>query len=182
MDRHNCTIVIDTNQFCGDYMLSGLRWKHLIEYLNNTDASLQMPSIVWEELRRNYEKHVVRLLEDSRSALDKLNRHVGFKAPHFNFYGARFELSGRPEKLSVGDLVEPYLSYVKARLHLHSKDFLPWDNAWFDDMVRRAIDHMKPFGDDSDKGFKDTLLWKTLLSLQKRPGFTDGPVHAGDIH
>lgn len=176
MNRHNCTIIIDTNQFCGDYMLSGMRWKQLTEYLTTTDACLQMPSIVWEEIKRNYTKHVKGLFLNANSAIERLNHHTQFRAPHFNYSGMHFEIDNRSGAFSIEDLVERYLSFIKTKLQLKSKDYLLWDKNWFDDIVDRAICHAKPFGDESDKGFKDTLLWKTILSLEKRPGFKNDPI------
>lgn len=176
MNRHNCTIIIDTNQFCADYMLSGMRWKQLSEYLSTTDACIQMPSVVWEEIKRNYTKHVTALFSNANSAIERLNHHTQFRAPHFNFLGIRFEIDKNFGGFSIEDLVERYLSFIKQKLQLKSKDYLRWDKNWFDDIVKRAICHAKPFGDESDKGFKDTLLWKTILSLEKRPGFKNEPV------
>jgi len=176
MNRHNCTIIIDTNQFCGDYMLSGMRWKQLVSYLSKTDATLQMPSIVWEEIKRNYTKKLSELHTHAITAVERLNHHTVFRAPHFSYWGDRYEVSPLNRIHSVDELVDRYLSYVKDTLNLKSKDFLLWDSNWFEELIERAINHVKPFGEDSDKGFKDSLLWKTVLALEKRPGFKDGPI------
>ncbi len=157
-------------------MLSGMRWKRLIEYIGKTDATIQMPTVVWEEIKRNYTKVVNGLFANASSAIEKLNHHLNFRAPHFSYWGARLELSGQPKALSVADVVERYLSFVKETLQLKGKDFVRWDRSWFEEIIDRAINRVKPFGDESDKGFKDTLLWKTILSLANRPGFKDGPV------
>lgn len=176
MNRHNCTIIIDTNQFCNDYMLSGLRWTQLVEYLKKTDASLQMPNVVWEEIKRNYTKHLKGLFANADSAVERLNHHTNFRAPHFQYHGMNFSFGNRSSELSIEDLVIRYLSFVKTKLQLKGKDYLRWDKSWFDEIVERAINHTKPFGEESDKGFKDTLLWKTAMSLKNRPGFDDGPI------
>ena len=182
MSKHECTIIVDTNQFCSDLMLSGLRWKRLIEYINKTDACLQMPRIVWQEIYRNYIKTVGSYYGGAISTIDKLNHHIGFSSPAIGFFGGRYEM--RDARYACGDLsgdfmknlARAYLAYIKNTLQLKAKDFIETDAGWFNDLVERAINHIKPFSDESDKGFKDTLLWKSILSLGERAGFKDHPV------
>lgn len=182
MSKHECTIIVDTNQFCSDLMLSGLRWKRLIEYVNKTDACLQMPRIVWQEMHRNFIKTVNTYYDNAISTIEKLNHHVGFSSPTVGFFGGRYEI--KDAKFACGDLsgdfmeglAKAYLAYIKNTLQLKAKDFIETDPGWFDDLVERAIKHTKPFSSESDKGFKDTLLWKSVLSLRERPGFKDHPV------
>ena len=163
-------------------MLSGMRWRRLIEYIEKTDACLQMPQVVWKEIYRNYAKTVDGYYSNALSAIEKLNHHVGFKSPAVGFYGARYQMTearGSCKDLPMGtaeELTKAYLSYLKNALKLKAKDFIQTDNAWFDEVVERAVNHVKPFSDESDKGFKDTLLWKSVLSLKQRPGFKDHPV------
>ena len=157
MSKHECTIVIDTNQFCSDMMLSGLRWKSLAEYIKKTDACLQMPRIVWQEIYRNYLKTIGSHYINAASAIEKLNHHVGFSSPKVNFWGGSFQMNdvrGACTELATGDtneLGKAYLAYIKGKLNLKAKDFIEIDSAWFDEIVERAINHVKPFADESDK-------------------------------
>lgn len=182
MGRHECTIVIDTNQFCSDVMLSGLRWRSFVEYVNKTDACLQMPRIVWQELLRNYVKIVGNYYSGADSAIEKLNHCIGFSSPKLGFYGGRYQMRDvRGSHASsfrddVDEVGKAYLAYVKGTLGLKAKDFIEIDSAWFDEIVERAVNHIKPFSEESDKGFKDTVLWKSVLSLAHKPGFKDHPI------
>jgi len=72
MDKHSCTIVIDTNQFRGDFMLSETRWENLLQYLKKTNASLQMPTIIWEEIAQNFRKNLQSLLREATSTCEKI--------------------------------------------------------------------------------------------------------------
>ena len=182
MSKHECTIVIDTNQFCSDMMLSGLRWKRLIEYVDKTGACMQMPRIVWQEIYRNYAKTVSSHYANAVLAIEKLNHHIGFSSPALNFWGERYQISdvrGACTDLAgeaTANLAKAYLAHIKNTLKLKAKDFIETDSSWFDEVIERAVNHVKPFSDESDKGFKDTLLWKSVLSLKQRPGFKDHPI------
>ena len=73
--------------------------------------------------------------------------------------------------------VERYdLAHVKNKLGLGKGAFLQIETKWYDDIYKRALVHTKPFSDESDKGFKDSLLWKSMISLAKKPGYADAPV------
>lgn len=176
MDKHGCTIIIDTNQFHGDFMLSETRWKNLLQYLKKTNASLQMPTIIWEEIARNYRKNLESHLSQAKATFEKINHHLNFNAELFGYNGwaNRLKLDGLC--LTPLELTYRYMSFLKSSLHLELKDFLDWDKKWMPDIVSRAIEHTKPFAEDSDKGFKDTLIWMTIMSLADRPGFKQSPI------
>lgn len=176
MDRHSCTIIIDTNQFRGDFMLSETRWERLLQYLAITNASLQMPTIIWEEIARNYRRHLETLFNDQKSTIEKINHHLDFNVPHFNYIGYYNKLTFSEPQLTPAEITDRYMAFLKASLGLETKDFIDWDAKWMSEVVARAINHVKPFSEDSDKGLKDTLIWKTILSLSSKHGFKDDPI------
>lgn len=178
MNKHQCTIIIDTNQFYSDMMLSGLRWKKLIEYIEKTDACIQMPQIVWDEIHRNHKKITKNHYHTALSAIEKLNTFLNFSEPSLDFFGEKYKITETRSKSPglTDKITQAYLAHIKKSLQLKAKDFIKTDTLWFDEIVRRAINHKKPFSEDSDKGFKDTILWKSILSLKQRPGFKDYPL------
>lgn len=176
MDKHSCTIVIDTNQFRGDFMLSETRWENLLQYLKKTNASLQMPTIIWEEIAQNFRKNLQSLLREATSTCEKINHLIEFNSAHFNYQGSQHSLNISDLQHTPEDITSRYMAFLKASLGLELKDFLDWDEKWMSDIVARAVDHIKPFSEEGDKGLKDTLIWKTILSLATKHGFKDAPI------
>lgn len=157
-------------------MLSEVRWKNLLQYLEKTDASLQMPTLIWEEIARNYRINLESHLSKAKASFEKINHHLRFNALHFEYHGWGQDLKYDALQLTPSQITERYMSFLKTSLRLESKDFLSWDEKWMTEIVFRAIEHTKPFSIDSDKGFKDTLIWKTIMSLAKKPGFSQSPI------
>lgn len=157
-------------------MLSEVRWKNFLQYLENTDASLQMPTLIWDEIARNYRKNLESQLSQTKAGFEKINHHLRFNASHFNYHGWGSSLKLDTLSLTPLEITERYMSFLKDSLHLKSKDFIGWDEKWMPEIVSRSIEHTKPFSADSDKGFKDTLIWKTIMSLAKKPGFSQAPL------
>ena len=176
MDRHSCTIIIDTNQFHGDFMLSETRWTTLLQYLKKTNASLQMPTIIWEEIARNYRKNLENHLSQAKASFDKINHHLRFNSDRFSYNGFANQLNFPSVLLAPIEMTDRYMSFLKTSLYLEHKDFLDWDEKWMADIVARAIEHSKPFAEETDKGLKDALIWKTIMSLAEKPGFNEAPI------
>jgi ribosomal protein S17E len=135
-----------------------------------------MPILIWEEIARNYRNNIENQFKQAERTLEKINHHIDFLAPSFNYYGYAEKLKLTDLKFTPKEITDRYLSFLKATLKLQPKDFLYWDNKWMPEIISRSIEHTKPFAEDSDKGFKDTLIWKTILSLANKPGFKEAPI------
>ncbi len=175
-NKHNCTIIVDTNQFVSDFSLSSIRWKNLIDYLAKTESSLRMPRVVWDELHVNFENRLKESIKKLDDATDQYNRIINFNSETHGFRGREHCLKVREGTHSPSEIAERYLAHVKNKLGLGKGAFLQIETKWYDDIYKRALVHKKPFSDDSDKGFKDSLLWKSMISLAKKPGYADAPV------
>lgn len=174
--KHECTIILDTNQFVRDLTLSEIRWKNLADYIEKTDARIKMPRLVWDELQVNYKKKIDEQLRRAQQNADQYNKLIGFTSEHHHYNGHLHRISLPKRELDTDELMERYLAFVKTKLKLRKYDFLEIDQKWYQEIYQRSLVHKKPFSDESDKGFKDSILWKTVLSLSKRPGFDEAPV------
>lgn len=162
------TIIIDTNQFFSDWSLQGARWQNLLKYMELTDATLLMPEIIWEEIGKNYINQVDSKIESIRKDIKKLQLDVQMHQVLINNPFERLECNE--------DLRAKYLAWLKKKLRLESRHFIATERKWFDNLVQRALNHKKPFSSDSDKGFKDCLIWLSVLGLAEKSGFKEAPI------
>lgn len=175
-NKHNCTIIVDTNQFVSDFSLSSTRWGNLIDYLAKTESTLRIPRVVWDELYVNFENRLKDFRKKIDDATDQYNRIINFNSQTHGFRGREHHLKIPEDTLSSSEFAERYLAQVKNKLRLGKGAFLEIENRWYDEIYKRSLIHKKPFSDESDKGFKDSLLWKSVISLAKKPGYADAPV------
>lgn len=174
--RHECTIILDTNQFIRDLSLSEIRWKNLIDYVRKTDAVVKMPRVVWDEIGVNYKKRINEHLRKAQESTEQFNNLINFQSEHHQFYGHLHRIEPPISTLTPKELMERYLAFIKSTLQLKTQDFLEIENKWYEEIYKRSLIHQKPFSTENDKGFKDSILWKCVLSLSSRPGFKEAPI------
>jgi hypothetical protein len=166
----NYAIVIDTNAL-GDYKKGNLVCKNfkylsvgkfifleLIKYIRDNNLSdrinLVVPKIVLEELKEQQKKEF----------------HKDIKKLDANF--AQFsELEGfnirKPTTLNYEDLLS---NTSGSFMRTHNIKILDYpDNSILPKLINKAIKKYKPFykRNDSDSGFKDAILWESLLHYAK---------------
>lgn len=174
--KHKCTIVLDTNQFIRDITLAETRWNSLIDYIRKTEASIIMPRVVWDETQKNFKKKIADQLKKLQDITGQYNKLIDFHSHHHNYHGSLNRIESAKPELGADELSERHLAYIKSKLGLRAQDFIEIKTSWYEDIYQRALAHQKPFSEDSDKGFKDTILWKSILSLARRPGYKDAPI------
>lgn len=124
------------------------------------DVNVAVPELVWEELRQQkiYAYH---------DKLEKVNKYMG----NFRFPFHQWQNSGEGD----GD----YSNYIDQEISQYKEELqgrqvaikllsLPSQNR-FPSIVKRALEKRPPFeGRDgkADKGFKDALLWESILEYK----------------
>ncbi|SDJ20018.1 hypothetical protein SAMN05421804_10971 [Proteiniclasticum ruminis] len=172
MRIHN--ILLDTNIFfstenirAGQIMLSGnLRW--LIDAIikSGLEAKLfvEIPEIVFLEFKR----HILEEVQDKTKKLEWLMESG--RLPGF-----------RVQKIESDTSIDEYVEEIckDFRDQINSKFSIgfnvPVSSGNLDALIERAISKRPPFeGKDksSDKGFKDAVLWESLLSFKRENPYT----------
>jgi len=136
-------IVLDTNVIIGNWLLEGPNFLLLESFLRNTTSALVVPKIVVEEVLSRHRSGL-------KSSLGELRRLVGRSAP---------EIRG----LDVAKLSTEYESRLRERLRQLGAEIPEYDDIPVAVVASRAVKHLKPFPKDGDKGFKDALIWETIL-------------------
>jgi hypothetical protein len=174
-------IMLDTNQIRleehmeTDYSKCELKGfiLNLIKYV--VDSNLQekilivLPEIVIEEVLKskkdNFESSKTKLKNKTdtiETQLKKFKNIENFNFPELNF----------PEI----DIDYKEVFSQKFRDFLETKSFIQIISVTnkenlFDSILKRAINHDKPFSEVSDKGFKDALIWELFLGFERLNDF-----------
>ena len=177
-NKHECTIVLDTNVFIrGNRKLTEARWKNLIEYISKTNASLLIPRVVWDEVEANFLKSIKAEFASASGAINKFNSAVDFYIDrHPIYHRGQGIASENLQAINLNGITKCYMAYIKDRLSLSGSNILDIEDRHFRSIYAKSISHKKPFSGDGDKGFKDAVLWQTILSLSDRAGFRNAPI------
>jgi len=139
-------IVLDTNIIFRNWHLTGPTIDLLRASVQLGHCRLFVPQIVFEEAEANFRDRVqqhLRQVGRLRGLITPLDLHV--PAP------------------PIGHIVEVYSARLRQRLGEIGAESPTYTDVPLSDIVQRCNLRRKPFGAKSDKGFKDTLLWETLL-------------------
>lgn len=142
-------VVLDTNELMRDWTLRGLKYQLIEHMFHTTWCDFYVPQVVVEELVANHQRVVAHHLEvGARRARD----------------ADRMGLTqGSPDRLEF-DYREYLLDRFDNRLAF---TVLPWPRVSHDQLVRRAVGRIRPFGADGG-GYRDALVWQDALDLARQ--------------
>ena len=145
-------IVLDTTETFGDVRLEGPDFAFLRSYVSRHPVSLVIPQIVVEETINHFREQLEEAIGKAKSSL----RGVGRLAPH---------LVGKSE--IDCDLDREVASF---REHLRKHFTYPlvkqpaYEGISLSSLVGRALARRKPFDLKGAAGFRDALVWESLLT------------------
>lgn len=143
-------IIIDSNVFKRDLKLKDKNFEILNDYLSKTQSKVILPKIVLEEIKNLYKK----------TLKDNFNTYATSVAKLLSTLISPEEYS----KLSIDVDIEAtkYVEYINEKLNITSHNIIDYKNEYLPELVRRAINRVKPLGEDGQQ-FRDGLLWLTIL-------------------
>ncbi len=144
-------IIIDTNIINKDYKLHG---KYIVT-LSGAAAKLGyevcVPEVVVDEIVSHYKDELVEAYDTYLKGVSKLKKL----------------LPEMPKSITSEALIEDQLQKfrVQYEAELQSKNIkiLPYPNVAHKSIVAKELDMKKPFK-DSQKGYRDSLIWETVKS------------------
>jgi hypothetical protein len=144
-------IIIDTNIFFRDFMLDGTEFRTLLSELSKLGYGLCVPRIVFEET-------VNKFSEETKKALDN-SRKIG--ATSINFVNFEHPIS-TPENAK-----DKYQQFLGEKLRLLGAEHIDYPAVTHKELVQRALSRKKPFRSSDTGGYRDALLWETILELAR---------------
>jgi len=147
-------IVLDTNIYRENPRMDKVLFERLIKYGERTRATFMVPKVVAEELTSVHQRHVQETAIALKSAIRKANAALVTSAP-----------VPLPE-IDIGEEATKYLGYVLAKLGIETTDIVPHKPEFLDEVVRRAVNRIRPCSDAGEE-FRDALLWLNCLEIAK---------------
>ena len=144
-------IILDTNILVSDYSLEGPAFRTLMTGLSPAGVTLYIPRIVLDEVTNKYREE----FEKTSSAM----RRLGLALPRF------------PN--AEGDLVTPeeardrYSELLRKRFENVGVVILDYPVTSHEALVSRALARRKPFRGADTGGYRDALIWESVLALAK---------------
>lgn len=139
-------IVLDTNVFFNNWHLRGAEFSRLIKHANDVAATVLISQVVVDEANAKYREH----FSDFRSSLKSLKS----KAQHL--------LPDRLIEWPEVEVEEPYDLFAILKEKFNSVERASYENVGHERLVKKAIHSERPF-QKSEKGYRDALLWLTIL-------------------
>jgi predicted nucleic acid-binding protein len=148
-------LFLDTNVFVADWMLESAAGKAVISEAESGDIRLLIPELVLREARRKYQ-------EAFRSALNEL-RKAGANLQRLPVGGP--ELPADSSLIDSDQVADQYLKALRERLASAGAEFLPIPSAPHEEVLARAFLGKPPFDSLGRNGYRDTLIWLSVLEF-----------------
>ena len=141
------TVVVDTSALYGDFHLRGIQALNLIDNIKKLGGELIIPEIVVDEAERKF----TQLLRDSTRELKKsakvYRQLTGIDIDIPEVSESPKEITLRQRLLEVSDHIAPYPQFSHQQV------------------VRRLLAGYRPFSVNGDKGYRDFLIWLSVLQI-----------------
>lgn len=141
-------VILDSNIFRADVPLRSKEFDVLMDYLKKTGSSVIVPQIILDEIEGLYK----RALKDRISSFEKNVNNINLILIDPSEHIVKHTIDIQKE-------TKRYLAYVKKKLNINL--IIPYNNEYLPVISQRAIDRIKPAGEDG-QGFRDTLIWLTI--------------------
>lgn len=155
------TVIVDTTATFVDVMMKSTRWMQLLTLCHNSTLQVVLPDVVLRETTRHWEA-------EATKAIDIANGKIGgIKASRDRLTDLGIDASSLIDSTPVtatpdkGSFEEKQLEKLVS-LGVQVKK-VP-DHVNIETILQRDLARKKPFA-DSGKGFRDALVWETVIDV-----------------
>ena len=139
-------VFLDTNILVSDFSFSNPQIQTLLNELEVTGHSLFISRLVYEELVNKYEE----IYEKQKRQSGKL---------HFQKIGIFPSSFDLPESTEAKEIFDQHVQTVL----LTKAELVDYPNVGHKELVERALRREKPFRESDTGGYRDTLLWYSIV-------------------
>ena len=140
-------VFVDSNQFISDFLLEGAPFRYLLHFLSNSGNTMLLSRLVIEEVENKYAAEAQKALVDAAKNRQRL-KQLGLSQ------GAADD----------GVTPVPALNLeMRVRDHVEGIEIVEYAGVPHADVVQRALKRRKPFDAEGDVGYRDCLLWLSLV-------------------
>lgn len=155
-ERRRVTVVIDSNAIWNDWWLESRAWTRLKLLSEHGLVEVCVPEVVVQEVARGYKRELNNLV----AALNDIKLWKLQKLLELNVSSTVNDL-----KESTAKRISDYEPALRARLAVLGITVLPVPVVDQQTMLTRALANRKPFDGEGKNGFRDALIWHTILEV-----------------
>lgn len=148
-------IVIDTTETFDDPLLMGPNWTFVQCYLRREIATLVVPEIVILETINHFPKKLREIAGEVGRSIGRLKKIV----PN--------AVLSAPE-MDIEKETTQFTEALYARLNEMGARIPTFKHIEIGRVVQRSLDRRKPFDAHGHRGFRDAILWETILELARK--------------
>lgn len=152
-------VVLDTNVIYQDYRLRSQGLSSLVRACRISEVRIILPAVTYSELASHYINRIKGAYEDARKKTIELER-----------YSYLEDMSLKPPDLDTSLLSKGYSSWLKKRANELGIEVSKYPETSHESIMARSAEHRKPFKGDRDIGYKDTLIWETIVEIIRDEG------------
>jgi hypothetical protein len=153
------TVIVDTNVFGIDSPLAAAHMRRLLDEAARGNLDLVVPELVVREAINSWFEKVRGIEHGRRSAVKELRDRRALPADH------------EDERVDLDATRQAEDRRVRDALLAAGATIAPFPAVGQGPVVQRALDRRQPFTKDGKDGYRDTVLWETVLEIA-----TAGPV------
>jgi hypothetical protein len=146
-------VVLDTNVISRRAPLSGNAERVLLDSAHNGQFVLAVPELVIRELMNKWR-------EQARVEAEKIRSLVGE-------FALRGMLASVPDASAVEARAQEVESGLRATLEHPYIETPGFPETSHEDLVRRALERRQPFDKKGQNGYRDALLWESVIKLAR---------------
>jgi hypothetical protein len=146
-------VILDTCEMYSDPRLVGPNFEMLRAYMRQTKSRLILPHVVFEETVNHVRSHLSRHLKEASSSLADSSKILGRM------------LIDPTGDVNLENEVRNYRDHLNSRVDYIGGSVMGIDSIPVSKLLHRALGRRKPFDGEGKKGFRDAILWETILEL-----------------
>ena len=148
-------IFLDSNIYYNNWFLRAANFNLFFNFLENTGAELLVSNLIIQECENTRERELHKAIRTIKDSFWKSNPLTGLR----NVFDTEI-------------LRTPYSFKEVVAARTQNVRYIPYNDISHETVVKRALKNIKPF-QESEKGYRDTLIWLSLLMYLKTAKITD---------
>jgi PIN domain len=146
-------IVLDTSVLVPDFRLRSPLFRGVLRTAQDLGDDIYIPKIVVDELLNKFR-------EELQTSCDSLRR---YESKIRGLIDSRL----RERTINVAEQVALYSDWLRGELSRNKIQSIDYPNMSHEPLVKRALARRKPFSPEGQRGYRDAVLWETILKWGK---------------
>lgn len=146
-------IILDTSVLVPDFRLRGKVFRAVLRTAQDLRDHIYIPKIVVDELINKFRRELQSYCDSLRSYEDKIKNLTG---SHMG-----------ENRIDVSEQVVTYSDWLQSELSKNGIESIDYPVISHELLVKRALARRKPFCSEGQRGYRDAVLWETILNWSR---------------